>query len=87
MHSALRFASAPRRAVAIRVADDAPPRTLIWLASFILLSTALAGLEIRSEALTVRSLSPSMGRSGAAEPQFFVPMVAASGATLGHVKD
>jgi hypothetical protein len=87
MNSALRFPHGRRGAVVVRAADERQPRTLFWLASFVLLSSVLAGLEIRSEALTLGSLPRSMERSGAAQPRFFVPLVAASVPVVGHDKD
>ncbi len=60
------------------------PRTVYWLASFVLLSSALVALEIRSEALTVSSLPRTVARS--AEPQFVIP-VGASVAVVGLDKE
>jgi hypothetical protein len=61
-----------------------PPRTLYWLASFLILSSALVAVEIRSEALTVKALPRTIARS--AEPQFVVP-VATSVAAVGQEKE
>ncbi len=59
------------------------PRAGYWLACFILLSSALAAVEIRSEAVTVKALPRTIVRSSA--PQF-VP-VAPSVAVIGQDKE
>ncbi len=60
------------------------PRTIYWLAAFVLLSSALAAVEIRSEALTVKALPRTAARS--AEPRFVAP-AATSVAVIGLEKE
>jgi hypothetical protein len=87
MHSALRFHPSRRAVTAARAAKDDRPHTLFWLAAFIILTSLLATLEIRSEALTVSALPRDSSRAGAAQPHFIGPVVATTVAVVGHDRE
>jgi hypothetical protein len=48
------------------------PRTLLWFAAFLLLSSALIGAEIRSEALTLGAASHRLEAASAIPPDLVV---------------
>lgn len=74
MVKAPRFRSDPRVAVVVATQlDKRPqPQTLLWLAAFLLLSSALVAAEIRSEASTLGAVSQRLQAAGAIPPQLVV---------------
>jgi hypothetical protein len=72
MLSAPRFHSGRRVAVAARAQTDEGRHTALWLAGFLVLSSALAAAEIRSEALTVGVVSQRLEAATAIPPDLVV---------------
>jgi len=52
----------------VSVQGDERPHTLLWLAAFLLLSSALAAAEVRSEALTLGAVSQRLEAASAIPP-------------------
>ncbi len=72
MLSAPRFHSGRRVAVAAVAQGDERRHTLLWLAAFLLFSSALAAAEIRSEALTLGAVSQRLEAASAIPPDLVV---------------
>ncbi len=68
MPNAPRFHSGRRAAVTAVVQADERRHALLWLAAFLLLSTALTAAEIRSEALTLGAVSQPLEAASAIPP-------------------
>ncbi len=72
MPSAPRFDSRRSVSVAASSQHDDQRHTLLWFAAFLLLSTALAAAEIRSEALTLGAVSQPLEAASAIPPNLVV---------------
>ena len=69
MPSMPRFLPGQRVAVAASAPRDERGYTLLWLAGFLVLSSALAAAEIRSEALTLGAASQRLEAATAIPPE------------------
>ncbi len=87
MSSNSRDFSPRRAAVAALDFGDQRRGKYLWFAAFLLLTGALAGLEIRSEALTVGALPRAADATGAAEQTLVIPVVATAVAVVGADRD